>query len=751
MQKTLVTVTCSLLAISILLTFQAAKTLYAQDAPITFAVIGNPGEDNSNHSAVSSMVNEWNSDFILTLGNNRNIGNSYDSVIGKRYCSHLSSTSSDVDCTPDAATANRFFPTLGTQDYLGEDGIIAYTEYFDLPGNERYYDFVRGPVHFFALNSNSNEPHGNLANSPQATWLRIELSKSTTPWQVVYFHHAPYSSGQKGSYHSMQWPFAEWGADVVLAGRDRHYERIERDGVLYFVNGIAESTARLNSVVDGSQLRFRKHFGAMRVTATQKRLDFEFNSISGFTDRTALIWTDSRIKPEPVELADLSSAGSTTSPKSDSGSLTLPYLGVAIKLPAEAEQPTQPTPSPPAPQADNSRPSVLSCLDRMDECAHPLQPDCVDGGAICLHHESPGPYDRYANKVWQPGTEERYGQLTYARIDLRQGASVDNMLAGYPNYPKVFCSRPANHLGMGEPAGRDPFIAWSDFDTSLTTPSDITVVQRNGAHLHWSTVPNYARQPNPAGRPPIFVLNGSFFTPEAAPEGSQWRYGEVQRLAPNRTMLAVSDDGTRAEILWGDGTPIQLGTYKQLKAVVCRPNAQGELVEVPQPARGVDLSWIYSAIGGGPVFVVPDPNDLDEQNKPRVKVALPGSTQVTSTTVPFNPLGEHFGQESSPYRDEDAFTHRFYVYFAKDNPKSFVCVGETVLIMGVAQELSGLELGNRLVKLGCHTAMGLDDNSATAFAWRQVYALSPAKRDEFRHVPNAIGVFAKEQWLAEEN
>lgn len=735
MLKTFGAAVWSVLLLFILMTLtllQAEKSVFAQEEIVTFAVVGNLGEDNSNHSAVSNMINEWDAEFMLSLGNNRNLGNPYDDVIGKRYCRYLTATSNGPNCTPEPEAANAFYPTLGTQDYLSENGLDAYLEYFDLPGNERYYDFVRGPVHFFALNSNTNEPHGNLANSAQAQWLRIGLSNSTAPWQVIYFHHAPYSSGQKGSYQPMQWPFAEWGADVVLASRDRHYERIERDDVLYFVNGVAESTERLNSVVDGSQLRFRKHFGALKVTASESRLDFEFNSISGFVDKTSLIWTDSRVQPEPIDASEFTPpAGSSVLPPADNSTAVIP--------PAPATDP-----------ALLSRPSVLSCLDNMDECAHPLRPDCVDGGAICLHHDAPGPYNRYANETWVPGTEARYGKLTYVKIDRRRGASVDNLLAGYPNYPKVFCQRPANHLSMGEPAGPSPFIAWSDFNPSLTTPANVTVVQRNGPHLHWMTVPDFAQQPNPDGDYPIFVLNGSFFTPEAAPEGSHWRYGEVQRLSPNRTMLAFSQDGSRAEILWGDGAPIQFGTYKQLKTVICQQNARGELVEVPQPARGVDLSWIYSAIGGGPVFVVPDPNDLDERGQPRVKVAFPGSTEVTTKTVPFNPLGEHFGQASSPYRDEDAFTHRFYIYFAKDNPKSFVCVGDNVVLLGIAQDMSGLELGNSLVELGCHTAMGLDDNSATAFAWRQVYALSPAKRDTFRHVPNAIGVFAKEQWLADE-
>ena len=51
----------------------------------------------------------------------------------------------------------------------------AYLNYFTLPNNERYYDFVQGPVHFFALNSDTNEPDGTSSSSTQGLWLQNGL------------------------------------------------------------------------------------------------------------------------------------------------------------------------------------------------------------------------------------------------------------------------------------------------------------------------------------------------------------------------------------------------------------------------------------------------------------------------------------------------------------------------------------------------------------------------------------------------
>src|SRR6185503_14372551 len=100
-----------------------------------------------------------------------------------------------------------------------------------LPGNERYYDFVQGSIHFFALDSDEREPDGTSASSKQGQWLKNALANSTSPFNIVYFHHAPYSSGSEGSSTHMQWPFKDWGADLVLVGHSHNYERLSIGGM----------------------------------------------------------------------------------------------------------------------------------------------------------------------------------------------------------------------------------------------------------------------------------------------------------------------------------------------------------------------------------------------------------------------------------------------------------------------------------------------------------------------------------------
>lgn len=242
-----------------------------------FAAIGDYGFAGTAERDVANLVKSWSPEFIITLGdNNYDQGDSttIDQNIGQYYHQYIGNYKGRYG--PSAST-NRFFPSLGNHDYYTRNG-EAYKYYFTLPGNGRYYDFVRGNVHFFALDSDPAEPDGVSATSQQAKWLRARLAASTAPWKVVYLHHAPYSSGSHGNTPELQWPFREWGASVVLAGHDHHYERLQQDGLPYFVNGLGgRSYYRVNAQpVPQSQLTFTGDYGAMLVNANPDSLTFQF-------------------------------------------------------------------------------------------------------------------------------------------------------------------------------------------------------------------------------------------------------------------------------------------------------------------------------------------------------------------------------------------------------------------------------------------------------------------------------------------
>lgn len=253
---------------------------------IHFGVVGDFGGDTPAEGDVANLLASQNVNFVLTVGDNRYGAITYDRAVGRYYCNYLAKVVSGMYCAGGNRTVNAFFPATGNHDYDDGGGITEYLNYFTLPGagiatsgssgSERYYDIIQGPVQFFFIDSNQ-AILSNTDRTAQQAWLQARLAASTTRWQVVVFHHAPYSSGEHGSTTLMQWPFASWGADAVLTGHDHIYERITQNGIPYFVNGLGgESIYSIISPVAGSQLRYNSDYGAMVIDADQNTMTFRF-------------------------------------------------------------------------------------------------------------------------------------------------------------------------------------------------------------------------------------------------------------------------------------------------------------------------------------------------------------------------------------------------------------------------------------------------------------------------------------------
>jgi hypothetical protein len=249
----------------------------AQTNAIVFAVIGDYGIAGQAEADVARLVKSWNPDFIVTVGdNNYPDGASYslESNIGQYYSDYIFKYRGKYG---KGSETRRFFPAVGNHDWH-EDSLNPYLNYFNLPGNERFYDFAYGSVHFFILNSTEEEEDGNKADSGQGKWLKAELAKSTSAFNVVVTHYPPYSSGKHGSVPFMQWPFKEWGADAVLAGHNHVYERLQVNGLTYFVNGLGgdEVGNFRSAILPESLARYNADFGAMRVEAANDYMKFQF-------------------------------------------------------------------------------------------------------------------------------------------------------------------------------------------------------------------------------------------------------------------------------------------------------------------------------------------------------------------------------------------------------------------------------------------------------------------------------------------
>ena len=257
-------------------TITATPTFTPTPSSVRFAAIGDYGQGNQAEADVAALIHSWQPDIIITLGDNN-----YPSGAAKTIDAHIGQYYSDyifpyIGAYGPGAGTNRFFPSLGNHDWI-TDNAQPYLDYFTLPGNERYYDFTWGPVHFFALESDDHEPDGVGMSSVQAAWFQYVIATSTSAWNVVYFHHPPYSSGYHGSTDWMRWPFVAWGADAVLAGHDHTYERLLVDGIPYFVNGLGGGPIyTFNEPTSKTQYRYNNDYGAMLVNATMTEITFEF-------------------------------------------------------------------------------------------------------------------------------------------------------------------------------------------------------------------------------------------------------------------------------------------------------------------------------------------------------------------------------------------------------------------------------------------------------------------------------------------
>lgn len=249
----------------------------AAAATVRFAIIGDYGNDSADELNVANLVKtNLQPQFILTAGdNNYGTAAQIDQCIGKYYHSFIGNYSGSFG---GGASSNRFFPALGNHDF-NSTGYGAHLSYFTLPGNERYYQFRAGPVEIFICNSDVNEPDGTSSTSVQARTVSNWMARATAPWKIVIIHDPPYSSSE--SIAASRWPFRQWGAHAVISGDSHHYERLEVNGLAYFVNGSGGAAlAGFGTPLPESRVRYNADHGAMLVLADDSNLTLHFYSVA---------------------------------------------------------------------------------------------------------------------------------------------------------------------------------------------------------------------------------------------------------------------------------------------------------------------------------------------------------------------------------------------------------------------------------------------------------------------------------------
>jgi hypothetical protein len=134
-----------------------------------------------------------------------------------------------------------------------------------------------------------------------------------------------------------------------------------------------------------------------------------------------------------------------------------------------------------------------------------------------------------------------------------------------------------------------------------------------------------------------------------------------------------------------------------------------------------ELARCDQAVGGGPVILW------------QGKIANPDVGAADGEFIPFNPLGEDFVQ----------LDWRILVYRG-DYPKTAVCVGDRAdgrafLVLVNSAGVGGVDMARAMRDMGCHTALGGDDDTSTQAVWRGQQLWSRPQRP----VPDAIAVYLK--------
>jgi hypothetical protein len=171
--------------------------------------------------------------------------------------------------SPTILKNHQLFPSPGNHDYANNaarqaDHKIPYYSIFSTPssgqcggiasGNEAYYSWNWGNIHFLSLDSYGLENKGTTRLSDttgtQVKWIKKDLAANTKPWVIAYWHHTPYTMGSHNSDKESDLAkirsnfiriLERMGVDLIICGHSHDYERS------YLLNGYYENEAAFDT------------------------------------------------------------------------------------------------------------------------------------------------------------------------------------------------------------------------------------------------------------------------------------------------------------------------------------------------------------------------------------------------------------------------------------------------------------------------------------------------------------------------
>ncbi|MBL7698765.1 MAG: metallophosphoesterase [Chitinophagaceae bacterium] len=140
---------------------------------------------------------------------------------------------------------HKVYPSPGNHDYANNstrqnDHAVPYYDVFTMPtagqlggvssGNEAFYSFDIGDIHFISLDAYGRESSTTRiydTTGAQVTWVKADLAANTKKWTVAFWHHPPYTKGSHDSDTETE----------LINIRERFIRILERNGVDLILNG----------------------------------------------------------------------------------------------------------------------------------------------------------------------------------------------------------------------------------------------------------------------------------------------------------------------------------------------------------------------------------------------------------------------------------------------------------------------------------------------------------------------------------
>jgi predicted MPP superfamily phosphohydrolase len=203
---------------------------------VKFAVLGDFGTGSREQYELANVMqrvhDQYRYEFVILVGDNL-YGSERPQDFKKKF---------EDPYKPLLDAGVKFYASLGNHDAREQ----RYYKLFNMEG-KLYYSFKPSTqsVRFFALESTYLDPE-------QVAWFEKELQGSNSDWKIPYFHHPPYSSGDRHGSDTrlrevLEPLFLKYNVSVVFTGHDHFYERVKpQKGIVYFVAGSGGQLRRGN-------------------------------------------------------------------------------------------------------------------------------------------------------------------------------------------------------------------------------------------------------------------------------------------------------------------------------------------------------------------------------------------------------------------------------------------------------------------------------------------------------------------------